>query len=1321
MGELMASIDWAGTPLGAVESWPQSLKTALSVLLKQRAAVFIFWGPEHVQFYNDAYRPILGTKKHPAAMGQRGAECWPEIWDIILPMVEAVHRGESTAVEDGLLLIDREGYLEEGYYTYTYSPIAEESGTVGGVFCVVYDTTARVIGERRLRTLRDLASRTITKDAEEACRLAAATLSENSYDVPFAALYLYDPSRRSARLAGAAGIDAGSAAAPDEITFEGDLSLVAKVASLGRTAEIPDLERELGPLPAGPWPIPARSGIVLPLMVPGQALPTGFLVAGINPRKRLDADYRTFFELVAGQIATAVAEARAYEEERKRAEALAELDRVKTTFFSNVSHEFRTPLTLMLGPLTDVLSGSPLSIDRCRSDLTIAHRNCLRLLRLVNTLLDFSRIEAGRIQARYEPTDLATLTSDLASVFRSATEKASLRLVVDCPPLPQPVFVDREMWEKIVLNLLSNAFKFTFEGEIRVSLHAVNGHAELSVADTGVGIPESELPRVFERFHRVEGDRARSQEGSGIGLALVQELARLHGAVVTVESHYGQGTKFSVRIPFGSAHLPGERIRTSNAQVSTALGAQPFIEEALRWLPDAPVMTTTFNEIVQSDQPLESDRPERMHRAQILVADDNSDMREYLRRLLGEQYNVITVADGKAALDQIRSTPPDLLLADVMMPELDGFRLLQTIRRDPSIRSLPVLLLSARAGEESRVEGLRAGADDYIVKPFSARELLVCISSRLEIARLRKSSAEAEHRLLAEAESERQKLRDLIEQAPAMVAILRGPDHIFEIVNQEYARATGRAQTDLVGKPVRDALPEIGRQVFIGLLDEVYRTGQPFVGTEMLAKLDIRGDGTLEDRYFNFVYQVWKDADGHIQGIFVHAVDISEQVFARQRIEQSEQTLRTVVDKEREARTTAELLNRVGPTLLSQLDFRALVQSVTDIATEVIGADAAAFLTNQLSDTANLPAPFTISGPSAEAFVDSGLAPHSNLLMASAAETRVYCWDGNQEGADCSATEATPPFKSLLSAPIVSRSGEVLGRLVFGHSEPGRFNKSHEAVIAGIAAQSAIAMDNARLFEQAQWVQNELKRSNAELRRVNRDLEVFAYSASHDLQEPLRNIAISAELLASSLEQRLSGDEATFLNTIVASAISMRDLIDDLLAYTRATKDEEGSPPTVDSAQVLVRVLEDLRGSIESVGASVTAGPLPNVGIHERPLAQLFQNLISNGIKYRGPEPPRIRISGEERDGWCVFSVIDNGIGIEPQFTEQVFGLFKRLHTHEEYPGSGVGLAICQRLVEKYGGRIWVDRSEPGRGSTFCFAVPPRSNRVTPEERLLDV
>ena len=236
-------------------------------------------------------------------------------------------------------------------------------------------------------------------------------------------------------------------------------------------------------------------------------------------------------------MATAIANARAYEEERKRAEALAEIDRAKTAFFSNVSHEFRTPLTLMLGPLEDELREN----SKGRERIEIAHRNSLRLLKLVNTLLDFAQIEAGRIEAVYEPTDLAAATAELASVFRSAIEKAGLRLVVDCPPLPEEMYVDREMWEKIVLNLLSNAFKFTFEGEIKVSLRLCRERVELSVSDTGAGIPAAELSHIFERFHRVRGTDSRTHEGTGIGLSLVQELARIHGGGVQVRSVEGQG------------------------------------------------------------------------------------------------------------------------------------------------------------------------------------------------------------------------------------------------------------------------------------------------------------------------------------------------------------------------------------------------------------------------------------------------------------------------------------------------------------------------------------------------------------------------------------------------------------------------------------------------------------------------------------------------------------------------------------------------------------------------------------------------------------
>lgn len=451
-----------------------------------------------------------------------------------------------------------------------------------------------------------------------------------------------------------------------------------------------------------------------------------------------------------------ITEKKAYEREiARQREELAQLDKLKTQFFANISHEFRTPLTLMMGPLEDAIAQpdglSPTNSER----LEMAHRNSLRLLKLVNTLLDFSRIEAGRVQASYEPTDLALLTAELASVFRSAIERAGMKLAIDCPPLPEQVYVDREMWEKIVLNLLSNAFKFTFEGGIQVSLRAVDGAAELIVRDTGTGIPADEIPRLFERFHRVSGARGRSYEGSGIGLALVQELIKLHGGSVRVESEVDQGTAFIVTIPFGRGHLPADRISGARTLASTALRGDAYVQEALRWLPE--VRNATNEVPAESALSAENVLPSTEageKRARILVADDNADMREYVQRLLREKYDVVAVADGEAALQSVREQRPDLILSDVMMPGLDGFGLLRAVRDDRDLKSIPFILLSARAGEESRVEGLDAGADDYLVKPFSARELLARVTVRLNMARVRREAADVERRLRAEAESE---------------------------------------------------------------------------------------------------------------------------------------------------------------------------------------------------------------------------------------------------------------------------------------------------------------------------------------------------------------------------------------------------------------------------------------------------------------------------------------------------------------------------------------------------------------------------------------
>jgi signal transduction histidine kinase/ActR/RegA family two-component response regulator len=464
------------------------------------------------------------------------------------------------------------------------------------------------------------------------------------------------------------------------------------------------------------------------------------LILAVSPRKRLDGEYQSFFSLVAGQVTTALAEARAWEGERQRAEALAELDRAKTQFFSNVSHEFRTPLTLMLGPLEEILAIQGAVSPAVRELAAVTHRNGLRLQKLVNTLLDFSRLEAGRVQAYYRPFDLAMLTADLASTFRSAMEKAGLRFIIDCAPLAEPVYVDREMWEKVVLNLLSNAFKYTFEGVVTVRLQGREGRAVLAVEDTGTGIPEQELPHLFERFHRVEGARGRTQAGTGIGLALVAELVKLHGGTVEVRSTLGQGSTFTVFLPFGAAHLPAERVNSALNLPSTALRRGSYVEEATRWLPDSENIGLS----VEAEDLSESVSAGLALQGKVLLADDNADMREYMHRLLSVHYKVEAAANGVEALARAVADPPDLVLTDVMMPELDGFGFLQALRSDPRTRTVPVILLSARAGEEARSEGMDAGADDYLTKPFSARELLARVGAHLKLARARQEAEEQE-------------------------------------------------------------------------------------------------------------------------------------------------------------------------------------------------------------------------------------------------------------------------------------------------------------------------------------------------------------------------------------------------------------------------------------------------------------------------------------------------------------------------------------------------------------------------------------------------
>ncbi|MEH2207104.1 MAG: ATP-binding protein [Nostoc sp.] len=912
--------DWSQTSLGLPEHWSQSLKTALRIVLTSRQPMFIWWGEDLINLYNDAYSSFL-QNKHPAALGLPASRVWHELWDQLEPRIEsAIRKNEGTFDEALLFIMLRKGYLEETYVTFSYSPIPDDRGGTGGIFCACTDDTQRIVGERQLALLQELAARTAdARTFDEVCTLSASCLETNPYDLPFAMIYLIEPEQQQIVLAGTSSIDRDHPAVPQAVAFDDDsIWQLADVVRTPKACLITDLEALFDNLPTGAWQQMPHQAVSIPIAASGQTGKAGILVVGLNPFRLFDGNYRGFIDLVAGQISASIANAEAYEAERKRAEALAELDRTKTVFFSNVSHEFRTPLTLMLGPLEDALAsleeqGSerinetpspylPAYLPTLKHQLQVAHRNAQRLLKLVNTLLEFTRIEAGRIGAVYEPTDLAMLTTDLAGVFRSAIERAGLRLRVDCPPLPQLVYVDREMWEKIVLNLLSNAFKFTFEGEIVVSLRweerrmlqtssseaddstselqAVDFDLEsltsepdtssleldastseldastselgastlelgvsrsqlepsaftlhtstsvlpdviLEVRDTGTGIPAEELPHIFQRFHRVKGAAGRSYEGSGIGLSLVQELVKLHGGSIRVSSVVGQGTCFTISIPTGYSHLPGDRLQLQHGEAqligaersfaSIETRATPYIAEALRWLPDE--RSERVDEWMREAEhppstppPIYPSTHSPAPPARILLADDNADMRHYMRHLLNQQYEVEVVSDGVAALAAIPQQMPDLVLTDVMMPRLDGFGLLQALRANPDTQQIPIILLSARAGEESRIEGLAAGADDYLIKPFSARELLARVEATLKMARMRQEAAQKERELRLISETAQQQAEDAYNRInrllESMTDAFTALDRDWRIIyqNSEAQRVNRKPATEVLGK-----------------------------------------------------------------------------------------------------------------------------------------------------------------------------------------------------------------------------------------------------------------------------------------------------------------------------------------------------------------------------------------------------------------------------------------------------------------------------------------------------------------------------------------
>ncbi|MFL5740018.1 MAG: ATP-binding protein [Flavisolibacter sp.] len=1257
-GEMIRSIDWSATPLGSPDQWPQSLRTCVRIVLTSRQPMFVWWGKELINIYNDAYIDIV-RGKHPGAMGKPANMVWKEIWDQVGPRADTVmQKNEGTYDEALLLIMERNGYPEETYYTFSYSPVPGDDGGTAGIICANTDDTDRILGERQLRTLKDLGKGIIDcKSNEEVFRKSIEVLKNNPQDFPFAFIYELDQEGKKVRLVNFAGSQQIPSEIPTEIDIANQLDIYPSFAAAVQTNKpqlVNGLRKRFKSLPSGGWPVPPDRALVLPIIQTGQKNPYAFLNIGLNPYRVLDEKYSSFFQLIADQLATAISTVHAYEEERRRAEALAEIDRAKTAFFSNISHEFRTPLTLMLSPLQELKRQEEELPEEARKNIDVSYRNTLRLQKLVNTLLDFSRIEAGRMHARYEETDLSQLTIDLVSSFRSAIEKAGMELIVDCPALSHTVYVDVDMWEKIVLNLMSNAFKYTRTGNITVKLKQQQNSVELSITDTGVGIPDDQVEKIFERFHRVQNTSGRSQEGTGIGLALVQELVRLHHGSIGVKTKLGSGSVFTVTIPTGREHLPDENIISDSSVRTMETRPEAFIGEVMKWLPEEKKKENTGGV---------SQKLKRTNKDLVLLADDNADMRDYVKRLLSTNYDIITVENGRLALQQAREQIPDLIVSDVMMPEMDGFELVKRLKSDSFTARIPIILLSARAGEEATIEGLNSGAEDYLVKPFSVRELLTRIDSNIRIARLQNYAALQIHHVFM--------------QAPVAISILRGPNLVIELANEAILKIWGKTN-EIVGKPLLEGIPEIQNTAYPKMLQEVMEKGVTHHASEHSTEL-IRND-IAEQVYFNFVYQPLVEIDGSISGVLAAANEITDQVEARKIVEDAEQRLRLAAEGTGLATWDLNLLN-------SQIIYSPRLN-------EIFGRPRSARMQHRDMRLQIHPDDIhTIVEEAYEVAMKTGVYFYEARVVWPDATVKWLRTHGKVVY-----NEEAVPVRMLGTMMDITREKEAEIHL-----------KESEERYRNLATELDLRVKSRT---------EDLSEANERLERSNKELEQFAFITSHDLQEPLRKIQTFGHMLHDSYGKGLDVKGKNYLDKMLSASKRMSKLINDLLNFSRLRQSGEGLV-RVDLNEVLENIKNDFELVIQQKRAIIEQSDLPCIEANPLQMNQLLYNLLSNALKFTAQgRKPLIHINCQivdkekgqqlnlpDHKTYYELTFSDNGIGFAQEYSKKIFQIFQRLNAQTEYEGTGIGLALVNKIIENHKGLVFA-RSKEGNGSSFHIILP---------------
>ncbi|SCV70301.1 BQ2448_1695 [Microbotryum intermedium] len=1288
-GRLIAAYPWEKTTIGSLTSWTQELRTLVMLTLSSPFRAALWWGEDSLLIYNDEYARMLGSR-HPASLGLSGAEGWSEIWDTLGPLAAKVMQGETVAYYDHHLPMLRNGILEETYHCWSFLPVRDASGSVVGYENTSFETTARVIAERRLATLRDLTQVTqLARATEEFCAKTLQVLALNEYDLPFALLYTVDQvnpthghrmagssadgarSNRESRsksngtggsssrqhlihlkltLQGTIGVPDGHQSAPPEVNLQIDptqasmqteseseeTTSTASQSSINNTesnsiengADIwpfqeacqrrkPVFINDLGGRATGfakrGWPTPLKHAVVIPIVTQSgsdnSSAPRAVLVLGINPRRPWNEVFATFLSLLARHLSNGLLAVSMAENDAQRNEKLVKLDRAKTTFFSSVSHELRTPLTLILGPLEDVLSNKNALKPEDRERLQVVQRHSNRLLNMVNSLLDFSRLEGGRMEVSFRPMKLAAVTADLASLFRSAIERGGVQLIVNCPDDPFPglphVYLSGELYEKVIFNLLGNAFKYTLSGSIEARVSFTAQVAKVEIIDTGCGIADNELDRIFERFHRVEGT-SRSREGTGIGLALTLELVKALGGTLSVASKFGEGSTFTVVFPRGSAHLLSSQIIESGETLTLpprAHASLAIIEEAANWKvqpsssdTDMVSKASSTSSTHSSDGDLFNTMPVdvlNLKDSTVLLCDDNGDLRRYIASLLSKSFNVVQAVDGQEALEYAIKKPPSLIVTDVMMPRLDGNELLKALRNNPATALIPVIFLSAQAGSEARVQALLSGADDYLSKPFQSRELLARCNVHLQIGKMRNElERRVEERTRALVESE-MRYRGLADRYSTLS--LLSPVGIYLVDGEGTLNYANPRWYEISGFPLDKPLAEWRECVHpedLPALEKIWNEAIAFKPKHMTRRELVSHEFRFKERENWVLWEMRSFSESGLRRGFVGSIT---DITASKRLE--------------------------------KLHLRAVEQRASD-AEE--------------------------NRRNTELFLDLSSHELRNPLSA--------VWQ---------------------NAEVVSSSLEKFIELI-----------------------------------------DELKDGEVPEQDVLEQL--------HD--EMLENVeAVESIILCANHQQRIAND---ILNV---SKLNMGLLTINLAPFDVTTKMHEVLKMfEVECAQKQIKLRVEKGRSLTDLGAEWLIADSGRI-------SQILINFLSNSVKFTTenrtraitihtdaystppPCPPNaLRVDTAQAQDtphnhvWLVVGVRDSGKGLGPEDMKKLFARFAQANPKsDQYGGSGLGLYVSRKLVELHRGYIEVE-SAMGQGAVFRFAIPaersgpPRAGSTSP-------